>query len=568
MTWMALKMLGCLALLMFGMKSMSEALQKMAGPQLRHVLGTMTTNRFTGMLTGMFVTASVQSSTATTLMTVSFVNAGLLTLMQAISIILGAHIGTTVTAWIMSLGFSFNIANFVYPAFFIGIILVYLNKRRVVGEFLFGVGFLFLGLTTLKETGFAVVQDPAASASISAFFARFSDPNFFNSLFFLVMGTVLTLCVQSSAAIMAITMILCSTGVLHIDQGIMLVLGENIGTTITANIVALSANTQARRAALAHFTINVIGVFWVVLVLKWFLAAVCHVVGYDLSIGPGDEGYAANLAKISVVLATFHSAFNVSNTFIQIWFIKFIEKFVCKVIKPKTTEEEEDSRLHFISAGLMGTPELSLLEARKEISLYAVRTQKMFHFVPELLTMKDENEFVKLYARVEKYEGISDNMEIEIGDYLNKVGEGRLSPESKTALQCMLKEISEIESMGDACYNMARAINRKFRTKEEFTEDQLQHIEHLTHLCDKAMTHMIGVLNDVPQIDVNHTLNYENEINDYRKLLKEKNIADIESQKYSYQMGVHYMDVVNDCEKLGDYIVNVVEAHVNHRLVK
>ena len=563
---MALKMLGCLALLMFGMKSMSEALQKMAGPQLRHVIGTMTTNRFTGMLTGMFVTASVQSSTATTLMTVSFVNAGLLTLMQAISIILGAHIGTTVTAWIMSLGFSFNIANFVYPAFFIGIILVYMNKKRVVGDFLFGVGFLFLGLTTLKETGFAVVQDPAASASISAFFARFSDPNFFNSLFFLVMGTVLTLCVQSSAAIMAITMILCSTGVLHIDQGIMLVLGENIGTTITANIVALSANTQARRAALAHFTINVIGVIWVVIVLKWFLGAVCHVVGFDLGIRPGDEGYAANLAKISVVLATFHSAFNVSNTFLQIWFIKYIEKFVCRVIKPKNSDEEEDSRLHFISSGLMGTPELSLLEARKEISLFAVRTQKMFHFVPDLLAMKNENDFVKLFARIEKYEGISDNMEIEIGDYLNKVGEGRLSPESKTALQCMLKEISEIESMGDACYNMARAINRKFRCKGEFTQDQLEHIKHLMQLCDNAMTHMIGVLNDVPQIDVNRTLNFENEINDYRKLLKEKNVADIESQKYSYQIGVHYMDIVNDCEKLGDYIVNVVEAHANRRL--
>ena len=563
---MALKMLGCLALLMFGMKSMSEALQKMAGPQLRHVLGTMTTNRFTGMLTGMFVTASVQSSTATTLMTVSFVNAGLLTLMEAISIILGAHIGTTVTAWIMSLGFSFNIANFVYPAFFIGIILVYMNKKRVVGDFLFGVGFLFLGLTTLKETGFAVVQDPAASASISAFFARFSDPNFFNSLFFLVMGTVLTLCVQSSAAIMAITMILCSTGVLHIDQGIMLVLGENIGTTITANIVALSANTQARRAALAHFTINVIGVIWVVIVLKWFLGAVCHVVGFDLGIRPGDEGYAANLAKISVVLATFHSAFNVSNTFLQIWFIKYIEKFVCRVIKPKNSDEEEDSRLHFISSGLMGTPELSLLEARKEISLFAVRTQKMFHFVPDLLAMKNENDFVKLFARIEKYEGISDNMEIEIGDYLNKVGEGRLSPESKTALQCMLKEISEIESMGDACYNMARAINRKFRCKGEFTQDQLEHIKHLMQLCDNAMTHMIGVLNDVPQIDVNRTLNFENEINDYRKLLKEKNVADIESQKYSYQIGVHYMDIVNDCEKLGDYIVNVVEAHANRRL--
>ena len=486
--------------------------------------------------------------------------------MQAISIILGAHIGTTVTAWIMSLGFSFNIANFVYPAFFIGIILVYMNKKRVVGDFLFGVGFLFLGLTTLKETGFAVVQDPAASASISAFFARFSDPNFFNSLFFLVMGTVLTLCVQSSAAIMAITMILCSTGVLHIDQGIMLVLGENIGTTITANIVALSANTQARRAALAHFTINVIGVIWVVIVLKWFLGAVCHVVGFDLGIRPGDEGYAANLAKISVVLATFHSAFNVSNTFLQIWFIKYIEKFVCRVIKPKNSDEEEDSRLHFISSGLMGTPELSLLEARKEISLFAVRTQKMFHFVPDLLAMKNENDFVKLFARIEKYEGISDNMEIEIGDYLNKVGEGRLSPESKTALQCMLKEISEIESMGDACYNMARAINRKFRCKGEFTQDQLEHIKHLMQLCDNAMTHMIGVLNDVPQIDVNRTLNFENEINDYRKLLKEKNVADIESQKYSYQIGVHYMDIVNDCEKLGDYIVNVVEAHANRRL--
>ena len=566
MAWMALKMLGCLALLMFGMKSMSEALQKMAGPQLRHVLGTMTTNRFTGMLTGMFVTASVQSSTATTLMTVSFVNAGLLTLMQAISIILGAHIGTTVTAWIMSLGFSFNIANFVYPAFFIGIILVYMNKKRVVGDFLFGVGFLFLGLTTLKETGFAVVNDPSASASISAFFAHFSDPNFFNSLFFLVMGTVLTLCVQSSAAIMAITMILCSTGVLHIDQGIMLVLGENIGTTITANIVALSANTQARRAALAHFTINVIGVIWVVIVLKWFLGAVCHVVGFDLGVRPGDEGYAANLAKISVVLATFHSAFNVSNTFLQIWFIKYIEKFVCRIIKPKNSEEEEDSRLHFISSGLMGTPELSLLEARKEISLFAVRTQKMFHFIPDLLAMKNDNDFVKLFARIEKYEGISDNMEIEIGDYLNKVGEGRLSPESKTALQCMLKEISEIESMGDACYNMARAINRKFRTKEDFTQEQSEHIKHIMQLCDNAMTHMIGVLNDVPQVDVNRTLNFENEINDYRKILKEKNVADIESQKYSYQMGVHYMDVVNDCEKLGDYIVNVVEAHANRRL--
>ena len=308
--WVLFKLLGSLALLMFGMKAMSEALQKMAGPQLRHVLGAMTTNRFTGMLTGMFVTAAVQSSTATTLMTVSFVNAGLLTLVQAISVIMGAHIGTTVTAWIMSLGFSFNITDFVYPAFFIGIILIYMKKRRIIGDFLFGVAFLFLGLGTLKETGFSLVNDPEASAAISQFFENFNEKTFWNSLFFLLMGTILTLCVQSSAAIMAITMILCSTGVLHLDQGIMLVLGENIGTTITSNIVAMGANTQARRAAFAHMSVNVLGVAWVLAVLPWFLQAVCNIVGFDQN-NP-------DLAKISVVLAGFHSAFNVSNTLLLI----------------------------------------------------------------------------------------------------------------------------------------------------------------------------------------------------------------------------------------------------------
>ena len=275
------KLLGCLALLMFGMKAMSDALQKMAGPQLRHVLGTMTTNRFTGMLTGTFVTAAVQSSTATTLLTVSFVNAGLLTLAQAITVIMGAHIGTTVTAWIMSLGFSFNISDFVFPAFFVGIILIYMKRRRIIGDFLFGAAFLFLGLGTLKETGFALVQDPDANAVISAFFSRFNDSSFWNSFFFLFMGTVLTLCVQSSAAIMAITMILCSTGVLHIDQGILLVLGENVGTTITANIVAIGANTQARRAAFAHLSINVIGVTWALILLQPFVNLVCDFVGFD-----------------------------------------------------------------------------------------------------------------------------------------------------------------------------------------------------------------------------------------------------------------------------------------------
>jgi phosphate:Na+ symporter len=373
------------------------------------------------------------------------------------------------------------------------------------------------------------------------------------------------MCVQSSAAIMAITLLLCSSGVLPIYQGIALVMGENIGTTVTSNLAALSASTQARRAALAHMLFNVFGVVWILLVFNPFVNMVCHVVGFDPTFVPQTEEQVAQAGiRVTYALSAFHTAFNLCNVLILIWFIKPMEKIICKIIREK--EDGEDFKVKFISAGLMSTAELSLFEARKEINLFAARTQKMFHFIPDLLAMKDENDFVKLFARIEKYEGISDNMEIEIGDYLNKVGEGRLSPESKTALQCMLKEISEIESMGDACYNMARAINRKFRTKGEFTEDQLEHIKHIMQLCDNAMTHMIGVLSDEPRVDVNRTLNFENEINDYRKLLKEKNVMDIESQKYSYQIGVHYMDIVNDCEKLGDYIVNVVEAHVNRRL--
>ena len=322
--WVVFKLIGSLALLMFGMKSMSDSLQKMAGPQLRHVLGAMTSNRFTGVLTGMFVTAAVQSSTATTLMTVSFVNAGLLTLIQAISVIMGAHIGTTVTAWIMSLVFSFNITDFVYPAFFVGIILIYMKKHRMLGDFLFGVSFLFLGLGTLKATGQDMVMNDTSGA-ISAFFENFNDDNIWNSFFFLVIGTVLTLCVQSSAAIMAITMTLCSTGVLHIDQGIMLVLGENIGTTITSNIVAMGANTQARRAAFAHLSINVLGVIWVLILLQPFFSLVCQIVGFDRDMPASAPGFAV---KASMVLAAFHSAFNVSNTLLLIWFVPQIERFV------------------------------------------------------------------------------------------------------------------------------------------------------------------------------------------------------------------------------------------------
>ena len=557
------KLLGSLALLMFGMKSMSEALQKLAGPQLRHVLSAMTTNRVTGVLTGMFVTAAVQSSTATTLMTVSFVNAGLLTLAQAISVIMGAHIGTTVTAWIMSLTDAFNVSNLIYPAFFIGIILIYMKKRRIVGDFLFGVAFLFLGLSTLKETGFSLVEDPETSEMISSFFQNFNDATFWNSLFFLLMGTILTLCVQSSAAIMAITMTLCSTGVLHIDQGIMLVLGENIGTTITSNIVAMSANTSARRAAFAHMSINVLGVAWVIILLKPFFAMVCHIVGFDPDMASSAPGFAL---KASMVLATFHSAFNVSNTLLLIWFVPYIERFVCWAIKPKTIDEEEDFRLHFITSGIMKTPELSVLEAQKEIRSFAERIQRMFGMVRELVHEKDETAFTKAFSRIEKYEGISDSMEIEIAKYLDEVSNAHLSDETKAKIRAMLREISEIESIGDSCYNIARTLNRRIKGKEDFTNQQYEHMHQMMELVDEALTQMNAMLVGYrEQNDINRSFNIENEINNYRNQLKSQNINDVNEHKYTYAIGTMYMDIIGECEKLGDYVVNVVEARMGTR---
>ena len=477
------KLLGSLALLMFGMKSMSEALQKMAGPQLRHVLGAMTTNRFTGMLTGMLVTASVQSSTATTVMTVSFVNAGLLTLAQAISVIMGANIGTTLTAWIMSAGMSFNIMDAAWPAFLVGIILIYQKKYRYIGDFLFGLSFLIFALGTLRQTG--TEMHLGENQAVLEFFASFDPNSFVTTIVFLLLGGILTFCVQSSAAVMAITMILCSSGALPIYQGIALVMGENIGTTVTSNLAALSANTQARRAALAHMFFNVFGVVWILFVFRPFIDMVCGWVGYDVEMtkdSAGTGAFLANAAKLSFVLAAFHTTFNVANTLILIWFIPQIEKFVCWVIKSKRVDEEEDFRLHFITAGFMKTPELSVFEAQKEISSFSERMQRMFGMVQNLLNLssssanKDKNqeaEFNKLFTRIEKYESISDNMELEIAQYLESVSDAHLSDETKGKIRAMLREVSELESIGDSCYNMARTINRKFAAKEDhFIEKQ------------------------------------------------------------------------------------------------
>ena len=559
--WIFFRLIGALALLMFGMKSMSDSLQKMAGPQLRHVLGTMTTNRLTGILSGTLITAAVQSSTATTVMTVSFVNAGLLTLAQAISVIMGANIGTTLTAWIMSAGFSFNITDFVWPAFFLAIILIYSKKRKIAGDFIFGISFMFLGLGTLRQTG--IDMDLAHNQPVLDFFASFDPHSFKTTIVFLLIGSVLTMCVQSSAAVMAITMILCSTGVLPIYQGIALVMGENIGTTVTSNVAALTANTQARRAAMAHMVFNIFGVLWILCVFRPFIHLVCGWVGYDDVMEKSDPHFIANAAKLSFVLAAFHTTFNISNTFILVWFIPQIEKLVCKLIRPKKNADEDDFRLRFIQTGIMKTPEISVLEAQKEIHSFAERIQRMFGMVKELLGETNEDKFVKLFTRIEKYEGISDNMEIEIAKYLDQVSDSHLSDETKAKIRAMLREISEIESIGDSCYNIARTLNRRIKGKEDFIPSQYEHMHQMMELTDQALTQMnITLVGHKVDNDANLSFNIENEINNYRNQLKSQNINDVNNHLYTYAIGTMYMDIVSECEKLADYVINVVEARM------
>lgn len=562
--WIFFKLIGALALLMFGMKSMSDSLQKMAGPQLRHVLGTMTTNRLTGILSGTLITAAVQSSTATTVMTVSFVNAGLLTLAQAISVIMGANIGTTLTAWIMSAGFSFNITDFVWPAFFIAIILIYSKKRKIIGDFIFGISFMFLGLGTLRQTG--IDMDLAHNQPVLEFFASFDPHSFQTTITFLIIGSILTMCVQSSAAVMAITMILCSTGVLPIYQGIALVMGENIGTTVTSNVAALTANTQARRAAMAHMVFNIFGVLWILCIFHPFIHLVCGWVGFDDAMEKTDPHFVANAAKLSFVLAAFHTTFNLANTFILVWFIPQIEKLVCKIIRPKKNTDEDDFRLRFIQSGIMKTPEISVLEAQKEIHCFAERIQRMFGMVKTLLGETNEEKFVKLYSRIEKYEGISDNMEIEIAKYLDQVSDSHLSDETKAKIRAMLREISEIESIGDSCFNIARTLNRRFKGKEDFITSQYEHMHQMMELTDNALTQMnITLVGHKGDNDANLSFNIENEINNYRNQLKSQNINDVNNHLYTYAIGTMYMDIIQECEKLGDYIVNVVEARMGVR---
>ena len=547
-----LKLIGSLGLFLYGMKIMSEGLQKVAGDRLRSILTAMTTNRVTGVLTGVLITALIQSSSATTVMVVSFVNAGLLTLAESISVIMGANIGTTVTAWIISIfGFKVDMAAFALPLLAIALPLIFSGKsnRKSVGEFIFGFSFLFMGLSYLK----ANAPDLNANPEMLAFVQNYTDMGFFSILLFLFIGTILTMIVQASAATMAITLIMCANGWISLELGAALVLGENIGTTITANLAALTANTQAKRAALAHFVFNVFGVIWVLIIFHPFMQLVNWVVDTFFQTSNPE-------VAISYKLSAFHSIFNICNVCILIWGVKLIERTVCALIHPK--EEDEEPRLRFITGGMLSTAELSILQARKEIHLFAERTHRMFGMVQDLLHTEKDDDFNKLFSRIEKYENISDNMELEIANYLNQVSEGRLSSESKLQIRAMLREVTEIESIGDSCYNLARTINRKRQTNQDFTEKQYEHIHFMMKLTNDALAQMIVVVEkpEHQSIDINKSFNIENEINNYRNQLKNQNIFDVNNKEYDYQMGVYYMDIIAECEKLGDYIVNVVEA--------
>ena len=549
-----LKLLGSLAMFLYGMKIMSEGLQKFAGDRLRNILTAMTTNRVTGVLTGVLITALIQSSSATTVMVVSFVNAGLLSLSQSIGVIMGANIGTTVTAWIISaLGFKVDMAAMSLPLLAIGVPLLFSGKsnRKSIGEFIFGFSFLFMGLSLLK----ANAPDLGKNPEMLSFVQNYTDMGFASVILFVLIGTVLTMIVQASAATMAITLIMCANGWISFELGAALVLGENIGTTITANLAALTGNVPSKRAAMAHLVFNIFGVIWVLCLFKpvtmcvsWFVEDIMKTV---------DPAVA-----VSFKLSAFHTAFNICNVLILIWFVKFIEKTVCKIIPQKETEEEY--RLRFITGGLLSTAELSIVQARKEINLFAERMSRMFGMLKDLLHETNENDFNKLFSRIEKYENISDNMELEIANYLNKVSEGRLSSESKLEIRGMLREVTEIESIGDSCYNLARTINRKRNGGNDFTEKQYEHIHQMMQLTSDALTHMIAVVEDEHHVvDVNKSFNIENEMNNYRAQLKNQNVVDVNNKEYDYQMGVHYMDLIGECEKLGDYVVNVVEARTN-----
>ncbi len=591
-----LRLVGSLGLFLYGMKIMSEGLQKLTGNKLRGILSAMTKNRVMGVLTGIAITALIQSSSATTVMVVSFVNAGLLSLVQSIGVIMGANIGTTVTAWIIAFfGFSkFSISSLSIPLMGIGLPLIFSskNKNKSFGEFLFGFAFVFMGLDFLQSS----MPDLQNNPEVLSFVQNFTDRGIFSVLFFLLIGTVLTVTVQSSSATVALTLIMAVKGWIDFPSAAAMIMGENIGTTITANVAAIPANISAKRTAFAHFLFNVLGVVWMLFVFKHFVNMTDSIVAGFTSNSPAEmssfiasltpeqydqittlsreelspnmiplqERYLGYQASTSYGLSLFHTLFNVSNMAIMIWFVKLYEKICRAIVRPRKGEEEdEEFILKYISTGMASTDELSILQAEKEVEVYVTRARKMFGFVKKSTHINhNDKKFMKLYNRTEKYEDICDQMEVEIGSYLGKVAEGRLSNHSKERVRGILREVTEIESIADSSCNIARHLKRKMEADVVFEEMILERIDGMYELVDKAFDNMQTLLKKrkVTEAEMLESRRIENSINEKRNMLKRENVDNLNQNLYSYQNGVFYMDIISECERMGDYIMNVIES--------
>lgn len=548
-----LTLVGSLGLFLYGMKLMSEALQKIAGDNMRNILAKMTSNPVKGVFTGLLITVVIQSSSATTVMMVSFVNAGLLSLTESIGVIMGANIGTTITAWLISiLGFKVDISIISLPLIGIGFPLLFsrTGKKKSWGEFIIGFAMLFLGLDFLKNS----VPDIKSNPEILSFLTNYTSHGFGSHLIFLAIGTVLTIIIQSSSATMALTLVMCNNGWISFDIAAAMVLGENIGTAVTANIAAAVANVSAKRAARAHLIFNILGVMWVSLIFSFFLSAINSFIVKIGGISPYDSPLA-----IPIALSIFHSTFNIANTLIFIWFTKFIIAIVTKLVPQR--EEAEEFRLKYINTGLLSTAELSIHQAKKEILVYAQRVEKMFGYVEDMFHETNEKKFYKLYDRVEKYEGISDRMEEEIANYLTKISEGELSILGSKRIKAMLNVVTDIESVADSCYNLAKTLMRKKDKKVWFDTPLRENLDQMMVLTRKAIAEMQKNLDHgYKNIDISKAQDLEEKINRFRTKLKKDHLKSVEKQEYSYQTGIIYNDLYCECEKLGDFAINVSEA--------
>lgn len=548
-----LTLIGSLGFFLFGMKLMSEALQKVAGDKMRNILARMTSNPVKGVFTGFLITTLIQSSSATTVMVVSFVNAGLLALSESIGVIMGANIGTTVTAWLISLlGFKIDISIISLPLIGVSFPLLFskTKKNKFWGEFIIGFAMVFLGLDFLK----ASVPDIRNNPEILAFLSNYTSNGVLSHLLFLAIGTILTIIIQSSSATMALTLVMCNNGWISFDIAAAMVLGENIGTAVTANIAAAVANVSAKRAARAHLIFNILGVIWVSLIFNYFLSGIDWLITKSGGVSPYKSAHA-----IPVALAIFHTTFNITNTLIFIWFTRILQSIVTKLVPMR--DDTEEFRLKYINTGMLSTSELSIHQAKKEITVFGERVEKMFHFVKKMFHETSDKKFNKYYNKIEKYEDISDRMEVEIATYLTKVSEGELSIEGSKRIKAMLKAISDIESIADSCFNLGKTLMRKSDWKVKFNDKQTQHIEKMFTLVSEALAEMIQNLEKgYKLIDINKALDIEEEINQYRNKLKKEHLKSIEKKDYSYQTGIIYNDLFSESEKLADYVINVSEA--------